>query len=107
MATKNKNAVLAAEVGAGLAAVGAAAAAGYYFYASKDAKKHRKVAAKWADGLKKEVIKETKRLQDIDARSVARAIDTAASTYAAARSIDAGEIRRATAELKKNWELVK
>ena len=36
------------EIGAGLLA---AAAAGYYFYASKDAEKHRKIAQKWATDL--------------------------------------------------------
>lgn len=34
------------KVGAGLAAAAAVAAAGYYFYGSKNAKGHRKVAAK-------------------------------------------------------------
>ncbi|TSC65011.1 MAG: hypothetical protein G01um101491_66 [Parcubacteria group bacterium Gr01-1014_91] len=37
---------LAAEIGVGLAAAGAAAAASYYLYGSKNAKKHRKVAVK-------------------------------------------------------------
>ncbi len=35
-----------AEIGAGLAAAGAAAAAGYYLYGSKNAKKNRKMVAK-------------------------------------------------------------
>ena len=37
---------IATEIGAGLAAAGAAAAAGYYLYGSKNAKKHRKTVAK-------------------------------------------------------------
>lgn len=37
---------IVAEVGAGLAVAGAAAAAGYYLYGSKNAKKNRKAVAK-------------------------------------------------------------
>lgn len=37
---------IAAEIGAGLLAAGTAAAASYYLYGSKNAKKHRAVAAK-------------------------------------------------------------
>ncbi len=37
---------IATGIGAGLAAAGAAAAAGYYLYGSKNAKKHRKTVVK-------------------------------------------------------------
>jgi hypothetical protein len=111
MATKQnskngKGGITAAEVGAGIAAVGAAAAAGYYFYASKDAKKHRREAAKWAGGFKDEVIREAKRMGDLDARSVARAVDSAVLTYEGLRGIDRSELARAARELKANWERV-
>ncbi len=45
-AKKTNKGKIAAEIGAGLLAAGAAAAAGYYLYGSKNAKKHRKTAAK-------------------------------------------------------------
>lgn len=56
---KTRSNKLAVEIGAGI--VAASAAAGYYFYGSKGAKKHRKIAAKWATAVKKEVIKESAR----------------------------------------------
>ena len=52
---KGGNGKVAAGVGAGIAAA-AAAGAGYYFYFSKEAKAHRKVAAKWATDLKRDVV---------------------------------------------------
>ena len=97
---------MAAGAAAGIAAVGAAAAAGYYFYASDNAKRHRKEAAKWAAGFKNEVIREARQLQNIDARSIARAVDTAAATYAGVRSINRADLNRAAKELKANWQRV-
>jgi|ERR1035437_3548832 Ribonuclease G/E len=97
----------AIEVGAGLAAAGAAvAAAGYYFYGSTGAKKHRKIAAKWATDMKKEVIKEAKKLEVASPKAFANIVDHVAKTYQAARNVDATEVKRAAKELKENWDSV-
>jgi hypothetical protein len=109
MATKKKSngrGMLAAEIGAGALAAAAAAGAGYYFYASSDAKKHRKIAAKWADKLQKEVVREAKSLKTLDARTVAGIVDEAVSAYATAKSIDRAELKRAAQELKSNWQRI-
>lgn len=103
---KTSGGVIAAEIGAGLAAVGAAAAAGYYFYGSKQAKKHRKAAAKWAHDLKNEVLRETGSLEKMDAEDIAKVVDTVAAAYRGVRSINAADLRRASNELKSNWKLV-
>lgn len=95
-----------AEVGAGLAAVGAAAAAGYYFYGSDNAKKHRKVVVKWADDMKKEVLKEAKRLGSSTPKAFAVVVDRVAKTYEGARAIDTAEVKRAAKELKANWDMI-
>lgn len=93
------------KVGAGVIAAGAAAAAaGYYFYASKNAKQNRKVAAKWAGNLKQDVLKQAKKLQDIDKRQVADIIDTAASAYTSVKNIDRKDLEKAAKELKANWQ---
>jgi hypothetical protein len=107
MAKKTNGARVAAEVGAGLAAAGAAAAAGYYFYGSDKARQHRKAASKWAGDMQKQVVKETKKLGKVSAADVARIVDVATVAYGQARSIDPVELKRAAAELKKNWELVR
>lgn len=97
---------IAIEIGAGLAAAGAAAAVGYYFYASKSAKKHRKVAAKWANNLKKDVIREARRLEKIDPKKLEQVIDTVVSSYQGLRSVNKADLKRAASELKSNLTLV-
>jgi hypothetical protein len=108
MATKKKTSkgMLAAEIGAAAVAAAAAAGAGYYFYASKDAKKHRKIAAKWADKLQKEVVREAKKVKTLDAKTVAMIIDDSAAAYATAKSINRADLARAVKELKANWQKI-
>ncbi|MDP1689715.1 MAG: hypothetical protein Q8L52_00720 [bacterium] len=105
-AKKTSRGKVAAEIGAGLIAAGAAAAAGYYFYGSKQAKKHRKIAAKWAGDMKSEVIREVKGLKGVNAKNFAKVVDTVASTYRGVRSVNAADIKRAANELKSNWQMV-
>jgi len=83
MATKTSKALVTAEIAAGLAAVGAAA--GYYFYGSDDAKKHRQMAAKWARDLKKEVTLQTKKLKNIDPEDYAKIVSAVAKRLSDAR----------------------
>lgn len=106
MAKKINKGKIAAEIGAGLVAAGAAAAAGYYYYGSKAAKKHRKIAAKWAGDMKNEVIREAKILKKINPRDFAKVVDTVADTYHGVRSINAADLKRAANELKANWKMV-
>ncbi|HWH16025.1 MAG TPA: hypothetical protein VNU25_00295 [Candidatus Paceibacterota bacterium] len=97
-----------AELGAGvLAAVAAAGAAGYYFYGAKGAKKHRAAAAKWAKGLKADVVREAKKLKDLDEKAMAAIVDQAAKAYKGLDDVTPGDLRAAVAELKGNWEKMK
>jgi gas vesicle protein len=93
------------KVGLGLAAA-AAAAAGYYFYASKEAVKNRKVAAKWATGFKKDVVKQLKDSGVMDSAAVKSAVSKVEKAYKQAQDIDAEDIKRAAKELKDNWDSV-
>ena len=96
-----------AEIGAGLLAAGAAAAAaGYYFYGSAKAKQHRKIVTKWATDMKKEVIREAKRLKKMDSREFAKVVDTVSNAYRGAKSVNAADLKRAANELKSNWKMV-
>ncbi|HRH55848.1 MAG TPA: hypothetical protein PK609_03225 [Candidatus Paceibacterota bacterium] len=97
-----------AEVGAAaLAAVAAASAAGYYFYGSKEAKKHRNATAKWAKNLQKDVVREAKKLKDIDEKAMAMIVDQAAKAYKGLDEVTPGDLRAAVSELKGNWDMVK
>ena len=106
MTKKTSAGKIALDIGAGLVAASAAAATGYYFYGSKDAKKNRKIAAKWATDMKKEVLKEAKRLENATPKTFAAVVDSIAKTYQTARSVNAADVKRAATELKANWETV-
>jgi len=95
------------QVGAGATAIAAAAlAAGYYFYASKDAKSNRRIAAKWAKDLKNEVIKEAKKAKDLNRAEMLAIVDRAVAAYETARSINPKELKSAARELKNNWQKI-
>lgn len=94
------------KVGAGVVAAAALAAAGYYFYASKDAKKNRQIAAKWAGELKKDVVKRAKALKNVDRAAVAAIVEQSTRAFKGARDLNRGEIERAAKELKSNWQKI-
>jgi len=102
--TPNTTNKIAATVGAGLAAAGAA---GYYFYASPKAKSHRRIATRWAGAMKTEVLRDVKKLKDnVSAEDVARIVDSVAAAYAGTRASTTAAIKRAATELKRNWKKV-
>lgn len=90
-----------------MGAAAAAATAGYYFYASKHAKKNRQVVAKWANTMKDEVMEKARDLQDMDRTALWSVIDGVAESYGKLRSFDAKDIARAVGELKENWQRVR
>jgi hypothetical protein len=94
---------IAVKVGAGVAIAGAAAALGYYFYGSKNAKTHRKIAAKWATEMKGKVVKEVKLVKKASPKIFAALVDKVAKGY---QSIDKAELKKAAAELKANWKMI-
>ncbi|MEA2701359.1 MAG: hypothetical protein QOE22_68 [Candidatus Parcubacteria bacterium] len=97
----------AMEVGAGVLAAAAVAGAGYWFYGDKNAKKHRKAANVWVKNMKKDVVKNAKKLKRLDQKAMARIVDEASALYEGARSVDRKDLRQAANELKRNWEVVK
>lgn len=104
MTTKGSN---AAAVGAGVAALATAgAAAGYYFYGTANAKKHRKAASAWAKGMKSDVTKKVKTLKKLDAKSVAKIVDEASATYHSMRGVNSSDVHHAAKELKANWKKI-
>ena len=88
-----------------LLATAAAGAAGYYFYASANAKKHRKIATKWAGDLKEDVMKQAKAVGDkVDKQVIMNVVDGVARAYETVRGINRNDIQKAAGELKKNWD---
>jgi len=91
-------------MGALAAAAAAGVAAGYYFYAGKGAKKNRRIAAKWASDMKRDIVIQAKKVRDLDRAQMLALIDAAATTYETVRAVDRKEIARAAKELKNNWQ---
>lgn len=92
-------------VGLGLAAA-AAAGAGYFFFGSKDATKHRKKAAKWAQSLQADAMKKAKKLQKLDEKAWKTIVDESMRAYDKVKSIDQADLASAAKELKTNWKHV-
>jgi hypothetical protein len=90
---------------AGALVAAAAGAAGYYFYGSKNAKSNRRIAAKWANDLKRDVLWGVREMGGkMDRATVLKAVDTAVAAYGSARNFDPKELKRAAQELKDNWK---
>lgn len=87
-----------------LAGAAAGLAAGYYFYASKNAKQNRKAAMAWGKALKEQVVEQAGKVKNLDRTNILKAIDTVAGGYERAREIDMRQIRSAVQELRKNWK---
>jgi hypothetical protein len=109
--SKGNSGMMAAEIGAGIAAAaGAAAAAGYYFYASKDAAKNRRKTSKWATELKDKVVKEAKKQSKVvakfDKQAMAVIVDKASKAYEGARNVKREDLMAAANELKQNWQII-
>jgi hypothetical protein len=103
MANKNKK----NGGGMGIVAAGAAIAAGYYFYLSKNAKKNRKIVATWATNLKDDVLDKAETLKEnLNRDSLIGIIDEIAETYYTAKNVRKEDVKEAVDELKENWEKV-
>ena len=85
-------------------AVGGWAAAGYYFYASKNANKHRNDVAEWARSFKEEVIKQLENAKEINQETIGEAVDRAVGAYQSLKAVDTSELLKAARELKDHWE---
>lgn len=87
-------------------AAAAGLTAGYYFYASKNAKSNRKVAAKWASELKRKVMTEAKKHGTLDKKTLAKIVDTATKAYAKVSKMDSKKLSDAAGELKTHWQKI-
>lgn len=91
-------------VGAGLAAV-AAAAAGVYMLTGKNAK-NRKKLAKWVGDMQNDVVKELNKAGKVTKQTYNKVVDTAVKNYKGLKNVSTEELALAAAELKSSWELI-
>lgn len=88
-------------VGAGVAALAAAAAA-TYFLTGKHAG-NRKKLAKWAKDMKTDVAKEFTKAGKMTQAGFHKAVDQVAKNYKAAKKVSAPELSELANELKSHW----
>lgn len=97
---------VAVGVGVGLTALAAAAAAGTYFFGGTKGAKNRAKVSKWADGAKKDVVKQLKGLEKVTKTSYAEAVDAVVAKYKQAKKIDPKELLTVASELKGHWNAI-
>lgn len=102
MAKKSNNKGKALAVGAGIAAI-AAAAAGVYMMTGKHAKNRKKVA-KWATDLQEDVILDLNKAGKATKATYNQIIDAAAANYKGLKNVSAAELAAVAGELKSSWD---
>ena len=91
----------AVAVGAGIAAL-AAAAAGVYFMTGKNAKNRKKVAA-WAGKMQKDVVRELNKVQKASRDNYHKIVDQVAKNYKGLKSVSPAELAAVAAQMKGHW----
>ena len=89
-------------VGAGVAAI-AAAAAGVYMMTGKNAK-NRKKLAKWASDLQEDVILDLNKAGKATKATYNKIVDTAAANYQGLKNVSTAELAAVAGELKSSWD---
>src|SRR5689334_6410333 len=90
-------------VGAGVAAV-AAAATGAYLFGGKRGAKNRAKVAKWAANAKKDVEKEVGKITTKSKAAYSNAVDKVLKQYENLKEVDKSELLAVAKELKEQWD---
>jgi hypothetical protein len=101
--TKSNNNM--AKTGAGLAALGAAAAGAYYFF-GKNGKKHQAGALKWANKAKGDVLKEVKKIKNFSKPVYDKAVSKVMSEYEKLKKLDPKDLTALSKELKSDYNAI-
>ena len=91
-------------VGAGVAAI-AAAAAGVYMMTGKNAKNRKKVA-KWANDLQEDVILDLNKAGKATKATYNKIVDAAAANYKGLRNVSSADLTAMAGELKSSWDKI-
>lgn len=93
-------------VGAGVAAL-AAAAAGVYFLTGKKNAGRRKAIGRWAVGLQKDVVKQLKKARNTSKTTYNKVVDEVVSNYKMTKKASAPELAALARELKSHWDVIR
>jgi hypothetical protein len=90
-------------IGAGVAALSAAA----YVLFGPDAKKNRKAIRGWAVKMKGEIIEKFEEAKEITEPAYHEIIDSVQAKYAKLKNVDPEELKKEVAMIKKHWTALK
>lgn len=93
-------------IGAGLAAVAAFAAAGFFLY-GKDGAKNRKKVKGWMLKAKGEILEGVEKLKDVTEEEYAMIVNKVGAKYKAVKNIDPAEVDTMMKELHGHWKSIK
>lgn len=97
---KGSKVATAVGIGAGIAALSAAA----YIMFGPDAKKNRKAVRGWAVKMKGEVIEKLEKAKEITEPVYHDILDQVKAKYSKAKNIDQEELDAIVADIKKHWK---
>ncbi|MEK7460382.1 MAG: hypothetical protein AAB628_02435 [Patescibacteria group bacterium] len=98
--SQEKNVSTAVAVGAGIAALSAAA----YVLFGPEGKKNRKMIRGWSIKMKGDVIEKLEAAKDITAPVYEDIIEKASQKYAKLKNVDEAELALVVADLRKQWK---
>ncbi|MHB1118120.1 MAG: hypothetical protein ACYCZ7_01135 [Minisyncoccota bacterium] len=93
-------------VGAGIAALAAFAAAGYFLY-GKDGAKNRKKVRGWMLKAKGEVLEGVEKMKDVSEADYKMIVNKVGTKYKAVKNIDPAEVEAMVKELHGHWKNIK
>lgn len=93
-------------IGAGVAAVVAAAAAGAYFLYGRDGVKNRKQLKSWIVKMKAEVMEGLEKLKVVNEGAYNAVVDAVAEKYGKAKDISPKELAILVKEMKGHWRRI-
>ena len=94
-------------VGAGVAALAAAVAGGYYLYGSNNAAKHRKQVKSWMLKAKAEVLEQIESLPEVTEEIYKRVVSEVVGRYKDLKNVQGVEIKELNDELESHWGNIK
>ncbi len=94
----------AVAMGAGVAAI-AAAAAGVYMLTGKNAKNRKKVS-KWVSDMQNDVVRELDKAGNASKATYNKVVDSVAKNYKNLKTVNAPELALVAAELKGGWDKI-
>lgn len=94
-------------IGAGLAALAAAAAGTYFLFGTKKGAKARKQVKGWMLKAKGEVLEKMEALQDMNEEIYNKIVEEVKSGYKKVKSIDSKDVEAFGKEMKAHWKGIK